>query len=663
MSRTQQRALPFDPTPSRLTVSLCLAALGGALLLNLHHLAWWAGPLALLTLLWRGRAAWHTHRLPGRLQRVTLVVVLTAAVIVSFRGLNGVAAGATLLAAMSAAKLTETRQVRDWYIVIGTALFLLVAACLDAQPLWRLPLYAAQCWLLATALRALGSGRAQTPLRQLLRDAGRTLLIALPFALLLFLFFPRLPGGFWALPAEEAAISGLSDEMSPGSISRLMESDQPALRVRFEGPLPPPQQRYWRGPVMHDFDGFTWRRRMGQIAREGPATFSGSGYTYDVTLEPNNHNVLIALELPQSPSVPFARVSFDQQLLSSRPIDRQRNYRLTSYPDYRSAPELSAYARGIDLRLPQERNPRTRQFAQQLRAGASGDDAFIAATLDYFRANAFEYTLTPQPLHQDSVDDFLFNTRQGFCGHYASAFVNLMRAGGVPARVVTGYLGGEWNSIGGYLTVRQSHAHAWAEVWLPDRGWTRVDPTAVVAPERITRDIYSLLGSGARSTARALREVPGLGQLILSVEALNAWWQDSVVGFNARRQSDIFEFIGFSDVDLRSVALLLGGGSLAWFGWLLWTLRERATPLRPDALARLWRRLERRLTRAGLPRAVHEGPLDYAARVGASQPTLAGPLQSIAREYAALRFGPGSGALRERLRALRQAIDALDPRR
>lgn len=663
MGITAHRALPFDPTPSRLTVGLCLAALSGALLLNLHHLTWWAVPLALLTVAWRARAAWHTHRLPGRWQRVVLVAVLTGAVLVSFRGLNGLGAGATLLSAMSAAKLIETRQARDWYMVIGTALFLLVAACLDRQQLWRLPLYAIECWMLAAALRALGSGRAPASLRQLGRDSGRMLLLALPFALLLFLFFPRLPGGFWALPAGEAAITGLGDEMSPGGISRLMESDEPALRVRFTGPLPPPAQRYWRGPVLHHFDGYTWSRAATPSVRDDAIAFSGTGYSYDVTLEPARHNVLIALELPQAPSVPFSMALQDFQLLSLRPLDRQRNYRLTSYPQYRTSSALSVYARRMDLNLPADRNPRTRQFAQQLRADGRSDSAFIAAVLDYFRGNGFEYTLTPQPLQQDSVDDFLFNTHQGFCGHYASAFVALMRAGGVPARVVTGYLGGEWNPIGGYLTIRQSHAHAWAEVWLADRGWTRVDPTAVVAPERLTRDVFSLLGSASRSTGRVLRELPWLSPLLQSVDALNAWWQDSVIGFNARKQLDLFEFIGFDDADWRSVALLLGGGCLAWLSWLLWTLREKSAPMRADALARLWRRLERRLARAGLPRAVHEGPLDFAARVGATRPALAAELQSVAREYATLRFGPGSNAYPQRLRALRAAIAALDPRR
>jgi transglutaminase-like putative cysteine protease len=645
-----------DATPTRLAVTICLAALVGALLLNLQQLAWWCAPLALATILWRMRAAWQTHQLPGRARRVLLVLVLTIAVVASFRGLGGLAAGATLLAAMTTAKLVETRSARDWYIVSGSTLFLLVAACLDTQTLWRLPLYALEVWLLASALHALGSAREATRLPELLRASGHGLLLALPLALLLFLFFPRLPGAFWALPRDDAAITGLGEEMSPGSISRLSESDEPALRVRFAGSLPPPAERYWRGPVLHQFDGYTWRRRLGQEGRQEDLQFSGRGYRYDVTLEPNSHNVLIALELPRAPDVPFTFFTGDFQLVSPRPIGQARTYSLESFPAYRTTSPLSAQSRRVDLQLPQERNPRTRELAQSLRASVADDREFVNRVVNYFRNGRFEYTLTPPRLSLDSVDDFLFNTRQGFCGHFASAFVTLMRAGGVPARVVTGYLGGEWNPIGGYLTLRQSHAHAWAEVWLPERGWLRVDPTAVVAPERLTRDIYELLGSTARAPGRMLRRAPWIGDAVLAIEALNAWWQDSVIGFNSRKQLQFLESLGFIYGNWRWLPILIGAGSALWVGWIAWQLRERVRSLRPDAAGRLWRQLEARLARAGLPRAAHEGPLAYAARVAAARPAQAEQMQVIARLYAALRFGPELDDRGPELRRLRTAV-------
>jgi len=657
--RHESLALPTGDVPSRLAVTLCLAGFVASLLLNMHHVAWWSVVLAIAAAAWRARAAWRTHQLPGPGLRFALVVVLTVAVLGSFRTLNGLEAGATLLIAMGAAKLLETRKARDWYIVIGTAMFLLLAACLDRQQLWRMPLYAADLWLLATALRAVGLGSSSVSLRPLARASGRGLLLATPLMLVLFLFFPRLPGAFWALPQDETAITGLGEEMSPGSISQLSESDEQAMRVRFDGPLPPPAERYWRGPVLHDFDGYTWRRHMGVYSRPPPLEFTGTAYRYEVTLEPNSHNVLVALEMPVQPDIPFTNSTGDFQLLSFRPVSQARSYTLTSRPAWRTSGDLSTYARRIELDLPRQRNLRSLALGQQMRSTAGTDEAFVTAVVEYFRSGGFVYTLTPPRLSLNSVDDFLFGTREGFCGHYASAFVTLMRAGGVPARVVTGYLGGEWNSIGGYLVLRQSHAHAWAEVWLQGRGWTRIDPTAVVAPERLTRDIFDLIGNASRAPARLLRETPWIGSAIQAFEALNAWWQDGVIGFNFRKQLDLIESLGFEDRDWHILAGLLGAGGVAWLLFIAWSLRDQLKPQRADPLARVWRLLEQRLATAGLPRATYEGPLAYAERVGTLRPDIAAALLAIARRYAELRFGDTGADIPDELHHLRTAIRAL----
>jgi transglutaminase-like putative cysteine protease len=389
---------------------------------------------------------------------------------------------------------------------------------------------------------------------------------------------------------------------------------------------------------MHDFDGYTWRRRFGEFGRTAQLQFSGASFSYDVTLEPNSHNVLIALELPEQSDLPFTLYTGDYQLLS-RPAAQARSYHLKSWLQHRDALGLSALAARTDIALPKLRNPRSLELGRTLRAGVSDDAAFVRTTLEYLRTGGFEYTLTPPLLNLNSIDDLLFNTRQGFCGHYASAFATLMRAGGVPARVVTGYLGGEWNPIGGYLTIRQSHAHAWTEVRLKDRGWTRVDPTAVVAPERLTRDIFDFMPSAEPSTGRYLRRSPWVGRMIQSVEALNAWWQDRVIGYDFRKQLALLDRLGIGDGDWRALGLLLGAGSALWLLWIGWTMRDQLRPLRRDALARTWLRLETALAKTGFPRASHEGPLAYAERVGAAAPALALPLTAIARRYATLRYG------------------------
>jgi hypothetical protein len=357
--------------------------------------------------------------------------------------------------------------------------------------------------------------------------------------------------------------------------------------------------------------------------------------------------------------LPYAFYTGDYQLISARPLTQSRSYALTSYPQHHDAASLSPLALRVDLALPPDRNARSLALGRSLREHASDDAAFVAATVDYFRNGGFEYTLTPPRLSLNSVDDFLFGTRQGFCGHFASSFVTLMRAGGVPARVVTGYLGGEWNPVGGYLTVRQSHAHAWAEVWLEGRGWIRVDPTAVVAPERLTRDYFDFIGDAARAPGRMLRTAPWIGGAIQAFEALNAWWQDRVVGFDFRRQFELLNALGFRDRDWQTLAALLGAGSLAWIAWLAWTMREQLRPLRRDALARLWLRLEKRLARVGLARAPHEGPIAFATRVGTARPAAAIELLSIARRYAKLRFDRAGSDAAAELQALREAINRL----
>jgi transglutaminase-like putative cysteine protease len=644
VSRGAKGAAPSEPEVTQTTVLLALLALLMATSLNVHHLALWCLPLALLGAAWR---AWvsrrgSARRAASKTLRISITLVMIALVVLNLRTLSGLAAGASLLVAMITAKLFEIRRRRDWYFIAGATLFLLLTACLDAQQLWRLPLYAANFWLLAATLHGLGADGEPVSAAQLLRSAGRRLLLALPLALLLFVIFPRLPGAFWALPQTEQATTGLSDEMTPGGISDLSESDAPALRVRFEGAPPPPQLRYWRGPVLHEFDGYTWRRGAGLNGPPPALNYSGTGFRYQVALEPNKYRTLVALERVKTPETSVALMSSDYQLFHPHPENAPISYTLESFTNAFSSEALNPLARRIDTTLPPKRNARTVELAHSLRAGVADDRAYIDAVLNLFRTGGFTYTLTPPLLDLDSVDSFLFGTRQGFCGHYASAFVTLMRAAAIPARVVTGYQGGDWNSVGHYLTVRQSHAHAWAEVWLEGQGWVRVDPTGVVAPQRLTRDLYELLGFGAQGAAARLRSAPWIGHLLQSWEAMNAWWQDDVVGFNFIKQSSFLNALGLHPEDWRSVALVLGAGSALWFAWLAWTLRMHWSVRPRDPLARAWLILGRKLGRLGLARAAHEGPIAWGERIASKRPDLAPLLRPLVRRYADLRYGEGS---------------------
>ncbi|MGH8254193.1 MAG: DUF3488 domain-containing protein, partial [Steroidobacteraceae bacterium] len=379
---------------------LPIVALSLTALVNAHHLAWWCLPMLALAMGWHLRALLRGLPQPGHITRIAFALLVAAGVALSFHTLNGLSAGATLLTAMTAAKLFEARSRRDWFVISGATMFLLLAACLDRQQLWRLPLYALSLWLIAASLRALAGG-ATVAVPTLLRESARQLLYAVPLAILCFLFFPRLPGAFWAISGDDEAITGLGDEMSPGRIARLAESDEPALRARFDGAPPPVRQRYWRGPVLHDFDGYTWRRHHGGAAAEPALDYAGPAYHYSETLEPNTHYTVVALELTAPPPDPSITQSADYQLISRRPILQARSYELVAFPQATDREALSDETRQVDLALPRERNPRSRALAEKLRAQSADASAFVARVLAFLRDGGFEYTLTPQRLGRD----------------------------------------------------------------------------------------------------------------------------------------------------------------------------------------------------------------------------------------------------------------------
>lgn len=622
------------------------AALAGGMALHIDRVPAWITAAALVLMSWRLAAARADLPLPGQIAKVALVLAIAIGVYLRFHTLNGLTPGTSLLILMAALKMLETLKRRDRMVLVGAGLFLLLAACLDRQSLARAPLYLAEAWLCCAALAVIATdglpGRAALPL------AGRTLLYAVPLALLLFLFFPRLAGSFWSLPRGEEAVTGLSDTMSPGSIGQLTTSYDIAFRARFDGPLPPPAQRYWRGPVLHDFNGSTWSRGAGDARTRVPWQFTGPAYHYRVALEPTRHRWWFALDTPaQSPDA-SVRLTRDYELLTARPVSDPTSFEAVSYTAKRAAAPLSAWERFEDTHLPAERNPRSVALARELHARAGTDAAFVAAALEFLRRGGFVYSLEPETLGREEIDDFLFRTRTGFCGHYASAFSVLMRAGGVPARVVTGYLGGEWNPVGGYLVVRQSDAHAWVEVWLEASGWTRVDPTAVVEPARLERGALDLLPEAMSASTRLLHGTPWLAPLLQRWDAANAWWNDRVVKFDYGAQVDILERLGVHVSDARTLGWAFVAALLGWLAIIAWHFRGAGSRPRPDAVARAYALLCRKLARSGIARAAHQGPLAYAEALRAGQRALAPEADALLKRYAQLRYGPPAPATHSR---------------
>jgi protein-glutamine gamma-glutamyltransferase len=572
------------------------------------------------------------------------------------------------LYALVGIKFVETRSPRDGGLLICLALFLVLTQFFYGQSIGSAAIALPAVLALGGALAALREAPAvPTAWSGPLVATARMIMQGIPLAAFLFVLFPRLAGPLWGSPTDAGARSGLSDRMAPGSISELSLSDAVAFRVDFSGQPPPPAQRYWRGPVLSRFDGFEWsalpRVRGGRLAGN-----RGRAIEYTVTMEPNNRVWLFALEhptgLPRPPAEDvttptnrgreIAVLSSDQQLFATAPVTQAIRYTQRSVLSDRFAAAGEADARD-NLQLPRG-NPRTRAFARELRERSGSDRAFIAAVLDYFRREPFVYTLAPPLLEGDRVDGFLFDTRRGFCEHYAGAFAFLLRAAGIPARVVTGYQGGEINPDGGYMIVRDSDAHAWAEALL-DGAWQRVDPTAAVAPSRIERGLGAALPQGEPVPYLARLDMTWLKSLRLHWDAVNYQWQRGVVGFNLQRQRDVLRDLGVENSQPWMIVLLVAGAALLWGGGILAIARVRYA--RADPAVALWSRLCRRLGRAGLPRHPGEGPLAYTERAASRWPQSSALLQRIGGTYAALRYGPRDATRAERVANLRAAVAAL----
>lgn len=660
-------------TPREPLLWVC-AAIAAALLLHATEVPAWITITSLALVGWRLAALLTAVPLPGGTVRIALGLALVAAVFAQFHTLNGLLPGTAMLMLMATIKLLETRSRRDQYVVIGGALFLLLAACLFDQALVWAPVYGAEALLCCSALAVVGYApdggetrfpASALPARAAIALAARTLLFAIPLAIPLFLFFPRLPGHFWAVTSGDEAVSGLGDTLTPGSITSLTSSYAIAFRVRFEGPPPPPAERYWRGPVMHQFDGATWTGGRYTSGQAPQLDCLSTLYRYRLYLEPTYRRWWLALDTVMGSPSPNVRYTHDYQLIATQPVSQSLSYGATSCAHPSFLTPLSAAARLADTQLPPEGNARTQALARKLRRKAGSDVAFVQAVLDFLRTGGFTYSLTPPPLGTDPVDDFLFRTRTGFCGHYASAFVDMMRAADVPARVVTGYLGGQWNPYDGTLIVRQSDAHAWAEVWLDGHGWTRVDPTAVVEPERLYHNILDLLPSALSTPERLVHAWPWINGALERWAALNGWWNERVVGFNNSSQLNLLRALGFHSPELRDAGWAFAGALLIWLTWISWQLGTTQAPPPPDRLARAYLRLCRKLARKGLPRSPHHGPLAYAQLITNARPDLSPQVTPLLEQYATLRYGPPSSSSGpdDHLRTFERAVSRLSVRR
>jgi transglutaminase-like putative cysteine protease len=604
----------------------------------------------------RGRPA------PPRGVRLTIAGLAVALLFLQFHTFNGLSAGTALLALMAGLKLLETDTDRDIYIVTLIIYFVSVSALLESVSFSLLAYLIGVYWLTTATLLRLTATLPVPDWRRCLRYAGRILSQALPLALVLWLLFPRFAGPLWHIPDDgRSAGSGLSDTMSPGDIDQLALSDEIAFRVHFEAAAPPPQERYWRGPVLHDFDGRTWRRAYPSSSIAPPLQPQGPAYRYTVSLEPHQHTWIFALDWPSQWDLPGGFLTSDYTLVQRDRVSRPIEVIATSYTRVQSSLPLSPLMRRRDTSLPSKRNPRTLQLAQSLRSAHPDDMDYIRAVLGMFTQQPFYYTLTPPKLAGNSVDEFLFDTKRGFCEHYASAFATLMRAAGIPARVVTGYQGGTFNRFADYWILRQSDAHAWDEVWIEGRGWMRVDPTSAIATSRVEQGPDGALSADEPLARRWQRRIPWLADTRLRLDALRQIWRERILFFDQDSQQKLLEWLRIPEPDGQKLVMVLAAGLTVVLCWLTWQVRREADPTRKELLIRAYARLCAKLAAVGLPRLSHEGAEDYAARVAQRRPDLGPAVSAFCRHYSSLRYDAAAPA-RITVAQFHAAVRAFRPR-
>jgi len=621
-----------------------LAWLVGSLILVIAPHAtrapWWLTLLTLCLYGWRIYFALNRAPLPSRWLVLGVAAVAMLGVWIEHRTLFGRQSGILLLMVFSGLKLLETRTHRDAAVCAFLGYFLVVTNFLYTQAIPTALVMALGVFLLTATL--VGFSAPQRPMPANLRTSALLLAHAAPAALALFVLFPRVPGPLWGLPQDAySGMAGLSETMSPGMLSSLALSDSIAFRAEFQTPPPPQAVRYWRGPVLWDFDGRTWSAGSSIFTQFVPPERGRATYRYEIVLEPHNRYWLFALET--AASLPErARMSYDGQILANAPVRTRMRYDVTSVVSPEPQPTETPAALRRALRLPANFNPRATALAREWRAGSTDEAEIVTRAIAFLRQGGYTYTLEPPLLGEDSVDEFLFATKAGFCEHFSSAFVFLMRAADVPARVVTGYQGGELNSVDSIVSVRQADAHAWAEVFLPERGWVRIDPTAVAVPGRLDRSMAAAVPQASALPLLMRPELEWLRGVRDRWEATVHKWNVWVLGFNPERQRELMASVGVRDADWRALtaALFAFLGALTLV-LLAWSLRRFA---RPDPVQRAWRAFCRKLAARGVERAPSEGPRDFSARAARALPAARHAILRIGSLYIALRYGAGASA-------------------
>jgi len=625
-------------TPEKMTwILLCQMAV---IIPHVPHMQVWVSIFCVLIAIWGYFTVLGRWPYPGLMIRLLMVISACAGVGYFYGTLVGQDAGVALLIIMLSLKLLELKTQRDVMLFIFLGYFLVVTNFLFSQSIFMALYMLLACIGLTSTLVMLSRHDKQLQIKNNIRVASTLIFQAIPLMLVLFVLFPRLPGPLWMMPSDKSqAKTGLSNSMSPGSISNLIRSDAVAFRVKFDQQRPASSKLYWRGPVLTHFDGTTWNIKASLLEKKAEdIDYRGDETNYTITMQPHDKRWLFALDMPAD--IPQnSYINDEYSLVARKDVKEVLQYKLGSYTQYQAGKDPHLRQARHYLRLPDNLNPKTLAWADSIRQQYSHHRDRVETILQHFHDQAFVYTLSPPTLGKNSIDDFLFNTRKGFCEHYAGSFVYLMRALDIPARVVLGYQGGEYNELGDYMIVRQSDAHAWTEIWLQDEGWVRIDPTSAVAAERVESGIDAALPDRVSSGGLIRSVNPVFRNMILYWDSLNYNWQRWVLGYDASKQRGLLERLGIDSGNWKDVAI----GIIVTIGTLilvitLW-MNLRNKQVRKDSISRLYQLFCQRLGRVGFNRKPYEGPKDFATRILQQRQDLKDDIELITLFYMQLRYG------------------------
>ena len=652
------RNLEIDPV--RLKFFWLFAAISTSIIPHLPRLPVWAPVLVFTLTIGKlfSRSPLRRPRFRDQILRIAIAVIIVTGILASYGTLVGRDAGISLLILLSGMKFLETRNQRDYYITCYISIFTILTNFLYSQSILSAVYMLFVVIIIICALIAYNDDDGFLNTSERFYISGSLVLQSIPLMLVLFVLFPRIPGPLWGLPRDAGTgLSGIDDVMEPGSLSELILSNEIAFRVEFENNIPEQSKLYWRGPVLWITDGVKWfQDRPRPVATR--ISFRGDPVKYTVTLEPTEQNWLYALEIPIDVPEESA-FSHDLQIKASKPVSQRRRYTLTSYTDY-------VINTGDDtelnnaLQLPIGYHTETIALGKSWKEQGISNAEIVNKALRMFNEQEFFYTTSPPRYLRDTIDQFLFDSKQGFCEHYAAAFTILMRAAGIPARVITGYQGGKINPIDGFLVVRQRDAHAWTEVWLQERGWVRIDPTSAVSPLRIMEGIENAM-------PESIIDIPGVFKDFENarnfwrryrdtIDAINNRWNQWVLSYDTQRQSILFSRIGMGNFDMRTIGITLILVLLIIFSLVyLWLFRQRKPDT--DAARHLFDIYCLKMARLGLQRRASEGPLDFASRSLIRRKDLAQPVNKITELYINVRYGNRN----EQLELLKRQVKDFKP--